>query len=576
MKKIPNVLAALLLASVQLLIPATTVSAKGPSCDATGVPISRPFSVDPTVLTGTAQQFDSSYSQGCGDAIVSYAWDFGDGATSTDANPSHTYTAAGSWTSTLTITDEAGLSASASTTATVRDSNAAPVANGDAYGFTTVKTAAVTDNDTDADGDSLNVRAVAQPQHGTLELYNSGWFTYTADSGYVGADTFTYVAYDDFGGESTPATVALDVQRVNTWPVVADDSAATAEDTTVTVDVLANDTDADGDALAVSVTSAENGTATVNADNTVTFTPKANFVSSTYNNARVYYQVDDGHGATAYGRAVIDVTPVNDSPVAVDDIATVREDVGGYVYISQNDTDVDVGDTRSYTVVSGPASGTLQSAGGSYYYKPNTNFNGTDSFTYRMTDAAGASSTATAAITVTPEYDAVQPKADTFSGIEDTQITGSVTANDVFEAGPLTAGLRYAPTKGTVVVNADGTFVYTPNANANGTDSFTYNVTDAAGTTRWQTVTLTVAAVNDNPVADFSHSVNRRTVTFTDSSKDVDGDNLTYSWSFGDGSTSTDANPTYTYARKGTYTVTLAVRDTSGATATATHSVSVY
>src|SRR5439155_1920671 len=127
---------------------------------------------------------------------------------------------------------------------------------------------------------------------------------------------------DGHGGTAT-ATVAVTVAPVNDAPAARDDSATTDEDTAVVINVLANDSDVDGDSLAVSaVTQGSHGAAAINADGTVTYAPAAN-----YNGPDSFtYTISDGHGGTATATVAVTVAPVNDAPAARDDSATTDED----------------------------------------------------------------------------------------------------------------------------------------------------------------------------------------------------------------------------------------------------------
>src|SRR6185436_3654821 len=130
-------------------------------------------------------------------------------------------------------------------------------------------------------------------------------------------------------------------------------------------------------------------------------------------------------------------------------------------------------------VATQPPSGTLSfNASGSVTYTPNANFNGTDSFTYRANDGTVNSDLATVSITVGAVNDAPVAAADSYSTNEDTPVTiaaPGVLGNDTdLDGNPLTAIVVTQPTSGTLSLNADGSFTYTPNANFNGTDSFTY------------------------------------------------------------------------------------------------------
>src|SRR5439155_10010761 len=169
----------------------------------------------------------------------------------------------------------------------------APVAVNDAVTMAedTAVVGNVLTNDTDADaGTTLTAALVASPTHGTVTLAATGAFTYTPAANYNGSDSFTYKA-NDGTVNSNVATVTITITAVNDSPVAGNDTATTAEDTATTIAVLANDSDADGDTLTVSLGSQPaHGTAVVNADQTVTYTPAAN-----YNGGDTFtYSVNDG------------------------------------------------------------------------------------------------------------------------------------------------------------------------------------------------------------------------------------------------------------------------------------------
>jgi VCBS repeat-containing protein len=170
-----------------------------------------------------------------------------------------------------------------------------------------------------------------------------------------------------------------------------------------------------------------------------------------------------------------------------------------------NDTDAE-GSALTAALVAGPTKGTLTlNANGSFTYTPNANVNGSDSFTYRANDSSLNSNTATVTITITPVADAPVAANDSYSTNEDTPLniaTPGVLANDTDADGnPITAALVTGPTKGTLTLNANGSFLYTPNPNVNGSDSFTYRANDGSLNSNNATVTITINAVNDPPVA---------------------------------------------------------------------------
>ena len=235
-------------------------------------------------------------------------------------------------------------------------------------------------NDTDADSDTLTVSAFTQPAHGAVVNNGNGTFTYTpADNNFFGQDTFTYTINDGFGGTAT-ATVTVTVTPVNDPPVAGDDAATTQEDTPVTTDnVLANDTDVDGDTLTVSAfTQPSHGSVVDNGDGTFAYTPAAGF----YGQDTFTYTVSDGHGGTAVATVTITVTRINNSPIANDDSAGTQEGTPVTTgNVLANDTDAD-SDTLTVSAFTQPSHGSVVNNGnGTFTYTPADNFNGQDTFT---------------------------------------------------------------------------------------------------------------------------------------------------------------------------------------------------
>ncbi|MCA9920513.1 MAG: tandem-95 repeat protein, partial [Anaerolineales bacterium] len=181
----------------------------------------------------------------------------------------------------------------------------------------------------------------------------------------------------------------------------------------------------------------------------------------------------------------ITVTAVNDAPVAADDSVTVAEDDSVVISVLTNDNDIDgTLDLATVTVTSGPANGTVtvNTTTGEITYTPDLNFNGNDSFTYVVADNEGAlSNIATVTITVSALNDAPDAVNDgdptPLSTPEDAPLSGDISTNDVdVDGDTLTYSLGTNPAHGTVLLAANGTFSYTPAANYNGSDSFTYSV----------------------------------------------------------------------------------------------------
>ena len=141
-------------------------------------------------------------------------------------------------------------------------------------------------------------------------------------------------------------------------------------------------------------------------------------------------------------------------------------------------------DTLTFTKASDPAHGTVVvNTDGTYTYTPAANYFGPDSFTYTVSDGKGGTVTKTVSIDVTSVNDVPVAVNDSFTGDEDTDITGDVTPGSVgqdsdIDGDPLTVALVTGPAHGTLTLNGDGSFTYTPDADYNGPDSFTYRVND--------------------------------------------------------------------------------------------------
>ena len=493
------------------------------------------------------------------------------------------------------MSDGNGGSDTGTVSITVTAVNDAPVAADDGP-FATAEDTAVTTtsvlaNDTDVDGDVLSVSGADAVSVGGGSVMNNGdgTFTYTPALNFNGADSFDYTVSDGNGGSDT-GTVSITVTAVNDAPVAADDGPfATAEDTAVTTtSVLANDTDVDGDVLSVSgadAVSVGGGSVMNNGDGTFTYTPALNF-----NGADSFdYTVSDGNGGSDTGTVSITVTAVNDAPVAADDgpFATAEDTAVTTTSVLANDTDVD-GDVLSVSgadAVSVGGGSVMNNGDGTFTYTPALNFNGADSFDYTVSDGNGGSDTGTVSITVTAVNDA--PTANNNAAVtdEDTPVTTvNVLANDIdIDSGILSVDSFTQPANGTVVDNGDGTFTYTPNADFNGLDSFTYIASDGLATSNAATVTITVSAVNDAPVVGdipdqtIDEDGSFAAISLDDYVTDVETVDAAMTWSYGGNSAlSVSIDPTTHIATisapadwNGFETITFTAKDTGDGTSPA-------
>jgi len=443
----------------------------------------------------------------------------------------------------------------------------------------------VTPNDSDVDGDNLTVTTtpVAPPANGILTLNANGTYTYTPNANYFGTDSFEYEICDD-GSPVLCATavVNITIDSVNDAPVAVDDAETTPEDTPITSDVTPNDSDVDlADNLTVNTTpiaAPANGTLVLNANGTYTYTPNPGFFGT---DTFEYEICDDGTPSLcATAIVTIDVTSVNDQPVAVDDGDTTPEDTPVTLDVLVNDSDADTADnlTVTTTPVTQPANGTVAlTPGGPATYTPNPDFFGTDTFEYEVCDNGSPilCDVATVTITVTPVNDAPVAVDDSETTSENTPVSSDVSPNDSdVDGDPLTVNTTPITdvSNGTLVLNANGTYTYSPNAGFSGLDMFEYEICDngTPALCDMATVTISIGAVNDPPIAvdDAATTpedtpLNGASVLANDSDIDI-GDVLTVTTTpvtnVTNGTLVLNADGTYTYTPNPNFLIAMMIR----------------
>ena len=353
-------------------------------------------------------------------------------------------------------------------------------------------------NDSDLDGDALSIAAVGSPAHGSAAIAG-GLLEYTPEAGYTGTDRFSYTVVDGRGGTATAmVTVAIAV-AANRPPTAVDDRATTAPGTAVSIAVLANDSDPDGDTLALlSVTPAANGSTTV-VGASVRYVPQPGFTGVD----RFDYAIGDGRGGSAVATVTVTVDPLpNTPPVALDDAATTVEGLAVAIPVLANDADAD-GDALAIVSVGTPGNGNASFAGGVVTYAPTPGFAGLDTFAYTISDGRGGSASATVTVTVTAAPNtppvALDDAAAAAPGIP-TPI--DVLANDSDPDGdPLSITAVTQPPGGVVTINGN-VLGYIANTGFSGLDRFTYTIGDGQGGSATATVSVTVGtAPNTPPVA---------------------------------------------------------------------------
>ncbi len=334
-------------------------------------------------------------------------------------------------------------------------------------------------NDTDPNNtnDELTIGNFVSP-NGTVVDNGDGTVTFTPDADFNGNTSFTYTVTDP-NGNSDEGLVEITVTPVNDAPDAVDDADTTPFNTPITVNLLANDTDVDGDPLTVTAVSvpASQGTIVNNGDGTATFTPLTDFVGA----ATISYTIEDPAGLS--DSALHTVTVANNGgnlpPVTQPDALTTAEDTpSAPLNVLANDSDPE-GGPLTLTSASSPDGTVAITPEGLVTFTPNPNFNGPTTITYVASDPSGATTPGTVNVTVTPVNDAPVALDDTASTPLDTPIENiPVLANDTdVDGDPLRVVSATSP-NGIVAINPDGTLDFTPTPGFTGPAQINYTVSD--------------------------------------------------------------------------------------------------
>ena len=418
----------------------------------------------------------------------------------------------GSETITFTATDPGGLSDSDPARFTVNAVNDAPVVSDipdqtidEGQSFVSIQLDNYVDDVDNADSEmdwtysgnhDLEV-TISADRVATIAIPNTDWF---------GAETITFTATDP-GGLSDSDPAVFTVHNVNDAPVAVNDSSVTDEDVAVTIHVLNNDTDIDGDQLVVESTGdPQHGTATISQDSLVIYTPQSDWSG----NDQFDYTVSDGHGGSATATVFVTVNAVNDAPVVSDIPDQSITEGQSFTTISLDDyvNDVDNPDNTLEWNYAGNTDLTVSIDANrvATITPPDSNWNGSETITFTATDPGGLSASDTAKFTVNGINDA-----PVVSDIPDQTIAEgqsfSTIALDNFVSDEDNAdseiGWTISGNKELIVTIDSLTRVATvsaPDSNWNGSETLLFKATDPAGASDSDRVVFTVTPVNDAPV----------------------------------------------------------------------------
>ena len=390
--------------------------------------------------------------------------------------------------------------------------NQPPIGNND-NAETNENTAVIIDvleNDFDLEGDILTVSIVTNPINGTATVNDDGTITYTPNAGFTGTDMFVYQVCDT-SDECDVATVVITVNAVvgNQTPIANDDNVNVEANNLITINVLANDIDPDGNIADLDITITQEptvGAVTLNPDGTITYVPPTDFVGV----ITFTYEICDEEAACDTATVTVVVTePANNTINAEPDVAFTPENTAVDIDILANDQGLNI---TSILITGFPNNGNVQinPFTNIAIYVPNTGFVGEDFFFYEICNNAGCDQTIVG-ITVFAEGTPNQaPFAnnDVDTTSINTPVTVNVLANDSDpENGNLTVQpiLNVEPTNGTAVVNPDGTITYTPNNGFTGEDSFVYEVCDESFD-GWPVICVTATVVITVGTGEFSNT----------------------------------------------------------------------
>ena len=439
-----------------------------------------------------------------------------------------------------------GVNSTGTVTVTITNVNDAPVAvaSSDSTNEDTAKDIVLSVSDIDDNNNvgfvsTLTPTILTGPASGTATVNANGTIRYTPALDFNGSDSFTYTVSDGIATSGT-ATVTITVNSINDNPVAFNDTYSASEDVLLSVPVgtgVRNSNDNDNKDtnpvtnLTVELVSGPTNASSfnLNADGSFTYQSTLNFNGQD----SFTYRLNDGQAQNNFSNTAtvtINIAPVNDAPVANPDSYLVEEDTllnannlsAGRESVRANDSDVDVNPvltSLTVTLESGPANALTFSLNpnGTFTYQATLDYQGPDSFVYRLTDAGGLFSTATVSITVTEKNDPPVAVNDSYNAVEDVQLDvntatgvrdGAGTDDDPDANNPnstLRVVLVSGPTHSSVFnLNVDGSFSYKAAANYNGPDSFTYKLLDPIPfnvESNIATVSINVAEVNDNPTA---------------------------------------------------------------------------
>lgn len=364
---------------------------------------------------------------------------------------------------------------------TTAGGNVAPVANNQAVSGSEDVPLPITLTATGANANPLSYSIITVPAHGSLGGVAPN-LIYTPSTDYAGADSFTFKV-NDGTTDSNPATVTIAINAVNDAPLCADLNIPTSVNQVG--QVVPACTDKEGNSLTYAVVDQPgHGTASI-VDGKLQYAPQAGYSGTD----SFTYKAHDGVTDSNIAIINVNISDNNQPPTADNQSVTTAEDTALEIRLTGNDPEQS---PLIYILVSNPAHGSFNGT----TYVPAANFYGSDSFTFQTNDGVLKSNIATIMITVNPMNDAPVAVVDTYHTesnlILAVPVPGVLVNDGDIEGGGLPVTLVNSVSNGSLVLNSDGSFIYTPNADFTGEDTFTYQISDPEGAISAGTVTIKV------------------------------------------------------------------------------------
>lgn len=356
----------------------------------------------------------------------------------------------------------------------------------------------VSSNDSDGDGDVLSYSTFNTAQNGALNFNPDGSFTYLPNSGFLGTEIINYMVCDD-NGNCASASLTIVVLTSNTAPLAISTTVATNEDEQINGNLMPSVSDAEGGEFTfTTLQSPMHGNLQWQESGSYTFTPENNF-----NGTDTFtYGVCDNGNLCDEASVTITINALNDAPAIGSETSEVNEDETLTQNLATNDSDAE-NDAISYALIQAPTNGVASiSSTGIFTYTPATNFWGVDTVTYEACDALNACSQGVLTISILSVNDAPQANGFTHTMQEDETVSGTLSSLvDHVDSETLFFGTMIAASNGSVVIENQGAYTYTPNNNYFGNDQFTYLVCDPQGICDTATIFITLSSINDAPIA---------------------------------------------------------------------------